>query len=100
MTVLIVAHARDQVFHKLHLVGLGPLVEQLDADVLLLLVVALRRPLSGSCHWPVADLDGGRASAFAICAEMPESFCKIGTISPLSPLMRFETVTRRTKSYH
>ena len=46
VAVLVVAHPRDQVLHKLHLVSLRPLVEQHHAVLLLLVVVALRRTLA------------------------------------------------------
>ena len=60
VSVLVVAHARDEVLHKLHLVPLRPLVKQLDAHVLLLLKVALRRPLPGARHDSVTELSKGR----------------------------------------
>lgn len=60
VAVLIVTHAWYQMLHKLHLVGLRPLVKQLDAHVLLFLVVALRRPLSRAWQGAVGDLEEER----------------------------------------
>jgi hypothetical protein len=56
VAVLVVTHAGDQVLHELHLVCLRPLVKQDDAVLLVLVIVALRRPLAGARHRPVTDL--------------------------------------------
>lgn len=50
VAVLVVAHSGDEVFYKLHLVSLGPLVKEGDAVLLLLVVVPLRRALTRARH--------------------------------------------------
>ena len=59
VAVLVVTHAGDQVLHKLHLVRLRPLVKQDDAVLLVLVIVALRRPFAGARHRTVTDLGLG-----------------------------------------
>ena len=59
VAVLVMTHAGDQVLHELHLVCLRPLVKQDDAVLLVLVIVALRRPLAGPRHRTVTDLGVG-----------------------------------------